>query len=72
MTDKLERTPRTTPQKQEPNTKTHTQWKQQQRMNTPPPQKKKKKKKNGPRREKTCLRGSRQSEFQTSLLSYRD
>ena len=26
----------------------------------------------GPRREKTCLRGVRQSEFQTSLLSYRD
>ena len=26
----------------------------------------------GPRREKTCLRGFRQSEFQTSLLSYRD
>ena len=28
--------------------------------------------KNGPRREKTCLRGFQQSEFQTSLLSYRD
>ena len=27
---------------------------------------------NGPRREKTCLRGVRQSEFQNSLLSYRD
>ena len=27
---------------------------------------------NGPRREKTCLRGFRQSEFQTSLFSYRD
>ena len=27
---------------------------------------------NGPRREKTCLRGFRQSEFQTTLLSYRD
>ena len=27
---------------------------------------------NGPRREKTCLRGFRQSEIQTSLLSYRD
>ena len=27
---------------------------------------------NGPRREKTRLRGVRQSEFQTSLLSYRD
>ena len=27
---------------------------------------------NGPRREKTCLRGVRQSEFQTSLFSYRD
>ena len=26
----------------------------------------------GPRREKTCLRDFRQSEFQTSLLSYRD
>ena len=26
----------------------------------------------GPRREKTCLRGVRQSQFQTSLLSYRD
>ena len=26
----------------------------------------------GPRREKTCLRGFRQSEFQTSLLRYRD
>ena len=26
----------------------------------------------GPRREKTCLRGFRQSEFQTSLLSYSD
>ena len=26
----------------------------------------------GPRREKTCLWGFRQSEFQTSLLSYRD
>ena len=26
----------------------------------------------GPRREKTCLRGFRQNEFQTSLLSYRD
>ena len=26
----------------------------------------------GPRREKTCLRGVRQNEFQTSLLSYRD
>ena len=26
----------------------------------------------GHRREKTCLRGFRQSEFQTSLLSYRD
>ena len=26
----------------------------------------------GPRREKTCLRGFRQSEIQTSLLSYRD
>ena len=26
----------------------------------------------GPRREKTCLRGFRQSEFQTNLLSYRD
>ena len=26
----------------------------------------------GPRREKTCLRGFRQSEFQTSHLSYRD
>ena len=26
----------------------------------------------GPRREKTCLRGVRQSDFQTSLLSYRD
>ena len=26
----------------------------------------------GPRREKTCLRGFRQSEFQSSLLSYRD
>ena len=26
----------------------------------------------GPRREKTCLQGFRQSEFQTSLLSYRD
>ena len=26
----------------------------------------------GPRREKTCLRGFRQAEFQTSLLSYRD
>ena len=25
-----------------------------------------------PRREKTCLRGFRQSEFQTRLLSYRD
>ena len=25
---------------------------------------------NGPRREKTCLRGSRQNEFQTGLLSY--
>ena len=27
---------------------------------------------NGPRREKTCLRGFRQSEIQTSLPSYRD
>ena len=27
---------------------------------------------NGPRREKTCLRGFRQSEFKNSLLSYRD
>ena len=27
---------------------------------------------NGPRRDKTCLRGFRQSKFQTSLLSYRD
>ena len=27
---------------------------------------------NGPRRNKTCLRGFRQSKFQTSLLSYRD
>ena len=27
---------------------------------------------NGPRREKSCLRGFHQSEFQTSLLSYRD
>ena len=27
---------------------------------------------NGPRREKTCLRGFRQSEFQTSPLSYSD
>ena len=27
---------------------------------------------NGPRREKTCLLGLRQSEFQTSLFSYRD
>ena len=26
----------------------------------------------GPRREKTCLRGFRQSEFQTGLISYRD
>ena len=26
----------------------------------------------GPRRKKTCLRGFRQSEIQTSLLSYRD
>ena len=26
----------------------------------------------GPRRDKTCLRGFRQSEIQTSLLSYRD
>ena len=26
----------------------------------------------GPRREKTCLRGFRQSEFQTSPISYRD
>ena len=26
----------------------------------------------GPRRDKTCPRGFRQSEFQTSLLSYRD
>ena len=26
----------------------------------------------GPRREKTCLQGVLQSEFQTSLLSYRD
>ena len=26
----------------------------------------------GPRREKTCLLGFRQSEFQTDLLSYRD
>ena len=26
----------------------------------------------GPRREKTCLRGFRQSEIQTNLLSYRD
>ena len=26
----------------------------------------------GPRREKTCLRGIRESEFQTSLVSYRD
>ena len=26
----------------------------------------------GPRHEKTCLRGFRQSEIQTSLLSYRD
>ena len=26
----------------------------------------------GPRRKKTCLRGFRKSEFQTSLLSYRD
>ena len=26
----------------------------------------------GPRREKTCLRGFRQSEFQTSLTNYRD
>ena len=26
----------------------------------------------GPRREKACLRGFRQSEFQTGLLSYRD
>ena len=26
----------------------------------------------GPRREKTCLWGFRQSEFQTGLLSYRD
>ena len=26
----------------------------------------------GPSREKTCLRGLRQSEIQTSLLSYRD
>ena len=26
----------------------------------------------GPRREKTCLRGFRQSEIQASLLSYRD
>ena len=27
---------------------------------------------NGPRRDKTCLRAFRQSEIQTSLLSYRD
>ena len=27
---------------------------------------------NGPRREKTCLRGFRQTEIQTSLLSYRN
>ena len=27
---------------------------------------------NGPHRDKTCLWGFRQSEFQTSLLSYRD
>ena len=27
---------------------------------------------NGPRREKTCLRGIPQREFQTSLLIYRD
>ena len=27
---------------------------------------------NGPRRDKTCLRGFRQSETQTSLLSIRD
>ena len=27
---------------------------------------------NGPRRKKTCIRGVRQSEFQTCLLSYRD
>ena len=27
---------------------------------------------NGPRREKTCLRGFRQSKFQTSLFSYTD
>ena len=26
----------------------------------------------GPRREKACLQGVRQSEIQTSLLSYRD
>ena len=26
----------------------------------------------GPRREKTCLRGVRKSEIQTSLLSYKD
>ena len=26
----------------------------------------------GSRRDKTCLRGIRQSQFQTSLLSYRD
>ena len=26
----------------------------------------------GPRREKTCIRGFRQGEVQTSLLSYRD
>ena len=26
----------------------------------------------GPRRDKTCLRSFRQSEFQTSLLSFRD
>ena len=26
----------------------------------------------GPRRDKTCLRGSRQNDIQTSLLSYRD
>ena len=26
----------------------------------------------GPRRDKTCLRGFRQSEIQASLLSYRD
>ena len=29
-------------------------------------------KKYGPRREKTCLQSTRQSVFQTSLLSYRD